>query len=97
MNSINNFLDETVVLPPGNWEKRHLLSMSEIQELKRKKRLRLEAMEKLKREKAQSKKGILEVKVKEPPKPEKEEKGNTFHPHEFWVGLRSAEKRHFDI
>ena len=51
MNSINNFLDETVVLPPGDWDKKNLLSMSEIHELKRKKRLRLAAMERLKHEK----------------------------------------------
>ena len=56
LNSINNFLDETVVLPPGDWDKKNLLSMSEIHELKRKKRLRLEAMERLKQEKAISKK-----------------------------------------
>jgi hypothetical protein len=31
LNSINNFLDETVVLPPGDWDKKNLLSMSEIQ------------------------------------------------------------------
>jgi len=69
----------TVVLPPGDWQKRNLLSMSEIQELKRKKRLRLETMEKLRREKAQSKKGIIEVKIKEAPKPEKEAKGTIKH------------------
>ncbi len=65
MNSINNFLDETVVLPPGDWDKKNLLSMSEIHELKRKKRLRLAAMEKLKQEKAISKRiDELEVKKK---------------------------------
>ncbi len=31
LNSINSFLDETVVLPPGDWDKKNLLSMSEIQ------------------------------------------------------------------
>ena len=56
LNSINNFLDETVVLPPGDWDKKILLSMSEIHELKNKKRLRLEAMEKLKQAKEISKK-----------------------------------------
>jgi len=42
LNSINNFLDETVVLPPGDWDRKNLLSMSEIHELKRKKRLRIQ-------------------------------------------------------
>ena len=51
LNAINNFLDETVVLPPGDWDKKNLLSMSDIMELKRKKRMRLAAMEKLKKEK----------------------------------------------
>ena len=56
LNAINNFLDETVVLPPGDWDKKNLLSMSEIHELKMKKRRRLAAMEKLKEEKQLKKK-----------------------------------------
>ena len=55
LNAINNFLDETVVLPPGDWDKKNLLSMSEIHELKMKKRRRLAAMEKLKEEKQMKK------------------------------------------
>jgi HCO3- transporter family len=51
LNAINNFLDETVVLPPGDWDRKTLLSMSEIHELKMKKRRRIAAMEKLKEEK----------------------------------------------
>ena len=39
------------MLPPGDWDKKNLLSMSDIMELKRKKRMRLAAMEKLKKEK----------------------------------------------
>jgi hypothetical protein len=50
LNSISNFLDETVVLPPGDWDKKNLLSMADIMELKRKKRLRLAAMERLRKE-----------------------------------------------
>ena len=67
LNSINNFLDESVVLPPGDWDKKNLLSMSEIHELKRKKRLRLAAMEKLKLEKAISKRIIEEIEPKMKP------------------------------
>lgn len=63
------------MLPPGNWDKRHLLSMSEIQELKRKKRLRIATMEKLKRDKAQTKRGLFEFKVKEAPKQAKGDEG----------------------
>ena len=62
LNSINSFLDETVVLPPGDWDKKNLLSMSEIQELKRKKRIRMETMEKLKRLKSIGKRKDAEVK-----------------------------------
>ena len=50
LNSISNFLDESVVLPPGDWDKKNLLSMADIMELKRKKRLRLAAIEKLREE-----------------------------------------------
>ena len=62
LNSINSFLDETVVLPPGDWDKKNLLSMSEIQELKRKKRIRMETMEKLKKMGKIGKKKDSEVK-----------------------------------
>ena len=48
--SINNFLDETVVLPPGDWDRENQIGIKEILKLKEKKRQRLEAMEKLKRE-----------------------------------------------
>ena len=66
LTAINNFLDETVVLPPGDWDKKNLLSMSDIMELKRKKRMRLAAMEKLKKEKEEKEK----VKEKAAKKPE---------------------------
>ena len=36
LNAINDFLDESVVLPPGDWDSKNLLSMSEIDELRRK-------------------------------------------------------------
>ena len=38
LNAINDFLDESVVLPPGDWESRNLLSMSEMHELRNRKR-----------------------------------------------------------
>ena len=62
--AINNFLDETVVLPPGDWDKKNLLSMSDIMELKRKKRIRLAAMEKLKKEKSKSEKILKKTEPK---------------------------------
>ena len=37
LNAINDFLDESVVLPPGDWESKNLLSMSEIHELRNRK------------------------------------------------------------
>ena len=54
LNSINNFLDQTVVLPPGDWDKKDLLSMSEIRQLKEKKRVRILAEEKLKQQKEEN-------------------------------------------
>ncbi len=38
LSAINDFLDESVVLPPGDWESKNLLSMSEIQELRKRKK-----------------------------------------------------------
>ena len=53
LNSINNFLNETVVLPPGDWDKENLIGMGQIIKLKQKKRMRAEALAKEK-EKAAS-------------------------------------------
>lgn len=38
LSAINDFLDESVVLPPGDWDSKNLLSMSEIQELRNRKK-----------------------------------------------------------
>ena len=43
------------MLPPGDWDRKNLLSMADIMELKRKKRIRLAAIEKMKKEKAEQK------------------------------------------
>ena len=40
LNAINDFLDESVVLPAGDWDNRNLLSMSEMHELRNRKRKR---------------------------------------------------------
>jgi hypothetical protein len=41
LSAINDFLDESVVLPPGDWDSRNLLSISEIQELRRRRKERV--------------------------------------------------------
>ncbi len=38
LSAINDFLDESVVLPPGDWDSKNMLSMSEIHELRARKR-----------------------------------------------------------
>jgi hypothetical protein len=38
LGAINDFLDESVVLPPGDWDSKNMLSMSEIQELRNRKK-----------------------------------------------------------
>ena len=48
LSAINDFLDESVVLPPGDWESKNLLSMSEIHELRHRKKLQKDAVEKTK-------------------------------------------------
>ena len=52
LNSINDYLDESVVLPPGDWDSKNMLSMSEINDLR-------------KRKKAKSKKSIDAKEVEE--------------------------------
>ena len=46
LKSINNFLDDTVVLPPGDWDQKTLLSMNDIVDLRRKKQKRSEKLKK---------------------------------------------------
>ncbi|XP_040568533.1 band 3 anion transport protein isoform X2 [Lepeophtheirus salmonis] len=42
LSSINEFLDESVVLPPGDWDSKNLLSLQELREIRRKRKIRLE-------------------------------------------------------
>ncbi len=53
------------MLPPGDWDKKNLLSMSDIMELKRKKRMRLAAMEKMKKDKDKAEKAFKKPEVEE--------------------------------
>ncbi len=53
------------MLPPGDWDKKNLLSMSDIMELKRKKRMRLAAMEKMKKDKEKAGKALKKPEVEE--------------------------------
>ena len=46
LNAINDFLDESIVLPPGDYASRNLLSVQEITEMRRRKKERKEAMQK---------------------------------------------------
>ena len=38
LSAINEFLDESVVLPPGDWDSKNLLSIEEIQEMRRRRK-----------------------------------------------------------
>ena len=40
LSAINSFLDDSVVLPPGDWDSKNLLSMSEIQEMRKRRKQR---------------------------------------------------------
>ena len=51
MNAINDFLDESIVLPPGDWASKNLLSVQEIQEMRQKKKKMKEGKENLEKEK----------------------------------------------
>ncbi len=50
LQAINDFLDESVVLPPGDWASKNLLSLQEIQEMRKRKKDRRDALEKMKTE-----------------------------------------------
>merc|ERR1719397_24813 len=40
LNAINNFLDDSVVLPPGDWDRKHILPINEIMEMKQRRKER---------------------------------------------------------
>ena len=71
MRAINAFLDESIVLPPGNWDNSNLLNIQEIADIRRKKKERKEANQQIK--KVESEKNM--TKQEEAEKiPENEEK-----------------------
>ena len=49
MRAINAFLDESIVLPPGNWDNSNLLNIQEIADIRRKKKERKEANQQIKK------------------------------------------------
>ena len=51
LNAINDFLDESIVLPPGDWASKNLLSVQEIQEMRQKKKKMKEGKENMEKEK----------------------------------------------
>ena len=59
MNAINDFLDESIVLPPGDWASKNLLSVQEIQEMRQKKKKMKEGKDPLEKEKE----AVLDEKV----------------------------------
>ena len=40
LNAINTFLDDSVVLPPGDWDRKHILPINEIMEMKQRRKER---------------------------------------------------------
>lgn len=42
LSAINDFLDDSVVLPPGDWDSKNLLSVSEIQEMRKRRKKKAE-------------------------------------------------------
>jgi len=49
LKAINDFLDESIVLPPGNWDNSNLLNIQEIADIRRKKKERKEANQQIKK------------------------------------------------
>ena len=40
LHAINTFLDDSVVLPPGDWDKKHMMGMKEINEMRQRRKER---------------------------------------------------------
>ena len=72
LTAITDFLDESVVLPPGDWASEKLLSITEIQEMRRRKKERKEGLENVQSEKNMAKQEEAEK--------EKEAEENVYDP-----------------
>ena len=40
LHAINEFLDDSVVLPPGDWDRKHILPINEIMEMRQRRKVR---------------------------------------------------------
>jgi len=71
LHAINAFLDESVVLPPGDWDKKALLSMPEMMDMRNRAKLRKGMMneEVLKTEKSGEKSSLMSGAAGDPYKP----------------------------
>ena len=76
LSAINDFLDDSVVLPPGDWDSKNLLSLGEIQELRKRRKALKEGTDAPKEEPMEDKKPIIvdEEQPEEKKDDEKDEK-----------------------
>jgi anion exchange protein len=99
LTAINDFLDESVVLPPGDWASQNLLSISEIQEIRKKKKARKDALEE---DKLNRKESEASIKRGEAPEPILKSQAPVYDPNDplsrapfFFGGMINDLKRRF--
>uniref|UniRef100_A0A336M5M2 Anion exchange protein n=2 Tax=Culicoides sonorensis TaxID=179676 RepID=A0A336M5M2_CULSO len=94
LSAINEFLDESIVLPPGKWEKKNLLAFDELRAksemIRTRKKKAIEIKSKLSMTSEEEKKLIMEKEEKESKKPFKNPLEKT---HKLWGGLINDIKR----
>ena len=94
LSAINEFLDESIVLPPGKWEKKNLLAFDELREKSEMIRTRKKkALEEKKKQvlTSEEEKKLLDKEGKEPPiDPLKKT-------NRWWGGLINDAKRRFPM
>lgn len=98
LSAINEFLDESIVLPPGKWEKRNLLAFEELRAksemISTRKKKAKEQKTKLSMTSEEEKKLLVEKEEKESKKPFKNPLEKT---NKLWGGLINDAKRRWSM
>ncbi|XP_055379278.1 anion exchange protein 2 isoform X2 [Condylostylus longicornis] len=102
LSAINEFLDDSIVLPPGNWDRNDLLPFEELKAkrdwIKTRKAKALEVQEKLRKKKIQEEEALKLLKTEEKDFDEKKpRKGPLEKTHKWWGGLRNDIKRRYPM
>ncbi|XP_055842189.1 anion exchange protein 3 isoform X3 [Episyrphus balteatus] len=99
LSAINEFLDDSIVLPPGNWDRHDLLPFSELKakkdwiRLRKTKALQSKQAKEAKSQPQSQSKDIKSIEKKKSDDDDKKKMNPLEKTHKFWGGLRNDLKR----